>query len=441
MNVVNWVVLSVICHICVCHGVQLKEDNCTDAVSGEAVTTANSSRIRMDPTLKYLENKVWDVVAFTDEYGMNDDMATEEDTIFVNAVAALGRKVTRVSIEDEEFDWRSTKVVVVRSAWAKFSYLEEYKAFLDEVNTHSFLFNPRELMRWQSNKINYMRQLADYVKVPHTITIRHTEDDYPSYEELVDILGCTDLIIKPAQGNAGLGVRKINQGNLKLYEFKMEQYLYEKEEDMLVQCFMHSVAHDGPGEINLYVIDGQLTHAGFSTPAKDNHLVHEEYGGWGDDHEPTQQEEDYAIKVYNAAATITGTKPLYFRVDVMYDNDGDLTLMEIACGTTDMNFRDYPESADVMARALDRFLSEKEAEYEQVHGQKPQLINNETFNERLGQEYEWFGTPYQGGTYGKDGTWKRENPSRETYVYEKEIHEEGEKEEGTDASQSKNDEF
>ena len=438
MNVVD-LVLLVMCHICICHGVQLKENSDTDAVIGDAVT-GNSSTINMDPTLKYLENKVWDVVAVTDYHQINGtNMATEEDRIFMNAVAALGRKVTRVSIQDEEFDWRSTKAVVVRSAWAKYSYFEDFKAFLDQVNTHSFLFNPRELMRWQSNKINYMSQLAHYVKVPHTIIIRHTEDDYPSYEELVEILGCTDLIIKPAQGNAGIGVRKINQYNLKKYKKHMEQYLYRDEEDMLIQCFMYSVAHDGPGEINLYVIDGQLTHAGFSTPAKDHYLVHEEYGGWGDDHEPTQQEVDYAIKAYNAAATITGTKPLYFRVDVMYDNDGDLTLMEIACGTTDMDFREYPEAADVMARAVDRFLSEKEAEYEQVHGQKPDLIDNETFNKLIGQEYEWFGTPYQGGTYGKDGNWKRENPSRETY--EKEINEKAEKEEGNDASQSKNDEL
>lgn len=250
-----------------------------------------------------------------------------------------------------------------------------------------------------------MRQLANFIKVPQTIVIRSHEKDYPSYEEAAEMLGCTELIMKPAQGNSGIGVRKINADNTDLYDQKMEYYLHKEEEDMLIQCFMFSVTHDGPGEINVFIVDGQVTHAMYGYPAKGDFRIHEEYGGDGDIHNATEAEIDFGLKVYNAASDIVGVKPLYFRVDMMYDNDGDLTLMEIACGTTDMDFRDVPAAAMVMAEALDRFLSEKESAYEQLHGHKPVLLDEETYNE-LEEEYEWFGTPLRGGTYGKERLWE-----------------------------------
>lgn len=393
---------------------------------------AVGSKFEYDLSLYYLKEKVWDVILVTDDYGMEDDMANEEDALFMKALERLGRKVHRASIEDEEFDWRAGKSIVIRSAWAKvrlkeaermknyeesflrrtlthllqYRYLDYYIEFLDTVDTHSFLFNQVQLIRWQTNKIQYMRQLANFVKVPYTLIIPHEESEYPEYSELVEIMNCTDIIIKPAQGNSGLGVRLINQENLDLYKIKMEQYLWEKEDDMLIQCFMYSVAHDGPGEINVYLIDGKVTHAGYSVPAEGHYLIHEEHGGDGDDHVPSKAEIEFATKVYNAASGIVGVKPLYFRVDMMYDNDGELTLMEIACGTTDMNFRDEPESADIMAQALDRFLLEKETAYEQVHGQRPPLIELHAFEKRVDETYDSFGTPLRNGTYGKEKPWK-----------------------------------
>lgn len=288
----------------------------------------------------------------------------------------------------------------------QYDFLEHYLRFLDTVDKHSFLFNQPQLIRWQMDKTHYIRQLADFVKVPYTLIVRHEGSEYPEYSELVEILNCTDIIIKPAAGNSGIGVKLINQDNLDLYKRKMEQYLWEEKDDMLIQCFMYSVAHDGPGEINVYLIDGKVTHAGYSVPAEGHYLIHEEYGGDGDDHVPSEAEIEFAMKVYNAASGIVGVKPLYFRVDMMYDNDGELTLMEVACGTTDMNFRDEPKSADIMAQALDRFLLEKEAAYEQAHGHWPSLIELRAFEKLTNATYDSFGTPLRDGTYGKEKPWK-----------------------------------
>jgi len=168
----------------------------------------------------------------------------------------------------------------------------------------------------------------------------------------------------------------------------------------LIQCFFHSIAHDGIGEISVYLIDGEVTHAGYAKPAKGGYLIHEEHGGMGDDHNATEEEIAYAEMVYRAATTITGTKPLYFRVDMVYDNAGDLALMEIACATTDMNFRDEPDAAIAMAEAVDAFLKAKESLFEATYGRPSQLIDDETYDQLYGLdeneeefEYELFGRP------------------------------------------------
>jgi hypothetical protein len=72
-----------------------------------------------DVTLSFLENKVWDILVVTDEYGLTDPMAIEEDDIFMKAVNKTGRTVHRASIQDESFDWRAGKSVVIRTAWTK----------------------------------------------------------------------------------------------------------------------------------------------------------------------------------------------------------------------------------------------------------------------------------------------------------------------------------
>lgn len=306
------------------------------------------------------------------------------------------------------------------------------------VNTHALLYNPRELIRWQSDKVGYMSQLAQFVKVPQTLIIRHYHEDYPGFEEAAEILGCDELVIKPAHGNAGIGVYRFNstEESIEEYEEKMEEYLWGYHEDMLIQCFMYSIDHNGPGEINIYMVDGQVTHAGYAIPAKDGYLIHEEYGGDGGDHTPGQLEIDYATRLFNAAVQITGVRPLYFRVDLMYDNDGELTLMELACGTTDMSFREYPHGARMMAEALDRRLKEHEARYEQAHGKKPELIDQETYDELNGKtgvdhDYETFGTPLRGGEWGKKGLWKQMAPKDDeneapaaTPLSTEEVHEE-----------------
>ena len=118
----------------------LLEDNVTmkkattdnTAVTGRIIKD-EGERLQDFSLRSSLEHKVYDIVAVTDWYGLDDPtgLANEEDEIFIQAVEQqTGRKVTRVSIQDESFDWRSAKSIVIRSAWAKVSSSERSDVLL-----------------------------------------------------------------------------------------------------------------------------------------------------------------------------------------------------------------------------------------------------------------------------------------------------------------------
>jgi hypothetical protein len=71
---------------------------------------------------RFLENKVYDIVLITDNDGMEESLGMWEDSIVKFELGQLGRYVKRVSLQNEEFDWRMTKYAVLRSAWHKVSF-------------------------------------------------------------------------------------------------------------------------------------------------------------------------------------------------------------------------------------------------------------------------------------------------------------------------------
>lgn len=237
---------------------------------------------------------------------------------------------------------------------------------------------------WQGDKIRYLRQLADSgIHMPETLIVREGEA-VPDFQDLMEEeWECDRLVMKPAHGNGGWGVKMIHDDNMEEMADKMAEYL--QEEDMMVQCFQNSIV-DGPGEISVYIIAGQVTHATASLPADHNFLIHECYGGHSEVYAPNDKETAFAQQVAAAVRANAGVEPLYMRVDMFYDNEGELALMEIASGTTDCRFRHYPPAALVMAQGIKDFLATKEARYEKLFGKPvPPLMTENDFGALFGR--------------------------------------------------------
>lgn len=257
----------------------------------------------------------------------------------------------------------------------QYSYYDEYVQFLEDVTQHSFLWNPLELIRWQSDRTSYMKTLANYVNVPETVVLRPGQT--VDLEEVMEDLDCDRLVMKPAHGNGAHGVKEINEDNMDdMYRY-LEDYL-ENDDEMLIQCYQNDIA-GGRGEISTYFIAGNVTHGTASFPAEGDFRIHESYGGHAYAYLPAPEEVEFTMEVARAVEHIVGVTPLYMRVDMIYDNNEKLALTEIASGTTDLNLKYYPPAADVLAKGLYDFLVEKNTQYETLYGVKSVLIDEATF--------------------------------------------------------------
>lgn len=82
-------------------------------------STSQKGKTPKDSKLKLLEDKVYDFVLVTDDCNFRAGM--EEDETLEASLQVLNRTVTRISLQDPDFDWNSTKSIVIRSAWEKVS--------------------------------------------------------------------------------------------------------------------------------------------------------------------------------------------------------------------------------------------------------------------------------------------------------------------------------
>ena len=287
-----------------------------------------------------------------------------------------GHKVARVSIQDPIFDWNTTDMVIICSAWDKYNYFDEYVRILDMIAASKILLNPRKLLAWHSNKADYLMDLQNAgIHLPPTAIFDPWIGGFPSLKEIMDAWECDRLVLKPESGNAGAGIRLVDRYETHKYdalfeeladlaeedaedeeEFDDNRYLDEDEEPekYVVQCFQYQI--QTKGERSLIIIGGKATHAVLKEPAQNQFLVHEGFGGTTTLYEPTQEEIYFAMKVHNAVKFIVGETPAYLRVDMIYDNDDELALMELAAGTAQLWLTKNPPAADVFAEYVDGVL-------------------------------------------------------------------------------------
>ena len=310
---------------------------------------------------------MFDVVALTDDHGWWD--GKEEDETLLASLATMGLTVHRVSIFNETFDWDSTDLVILRSAWGKNSYMNTFVLFLDEIDQTRILLNPRKVLAWQANKAVYLMDLqAAGINIPQTIIYDPWGRDYfPSVKDIMKDLNCRRLIVKPQSGNAGTGVEMITRNNIAEWDEEFVQIERGADhqvnnneekllgvEEYLIQCYQYQIKTKG--ERSLILIAGNVTHAVIKMPAEDNFLVHEGFGGTTELYHPTSEEIAFAEQVFHAVTDIVGVLPAYLRVDMIYDNDNKLALMELAAGTAHLWLTKHPAAADALATHIQSVL-------------------------------------------------------------------------------------
>ena len=157
-----------------------------------------------------------------------------------------------------------------------------------------------------------------------------------------------DLVIKPAISASAFKTYKILANEIQANEKLFNNLLQER--DMLVQPYFKTITE--LGEASLMVFDGKFTHAILKKAQTGDFRVQDDFGGTVHNYMPTKAEINFAEKVFEACKT----KPIYGRVDIVWDNDKNFYLSELEIIEPELWIRNYPKCAERIAEAVDKIL-------------------------------------------------------------------------------------
>ena len=240
---------------------------------------------------------------------------------------------------DDAVDWAAFDLVLIRTTWDYFDRREEFVVWAERVARAVPLWNPAEVVRWNTHK-TYLRDLeARGAPVVPTVWA-HEGELAPVLEER----GWDDAVVKPAVGVGARGMLRVAPGE---GEEHFRGLLARGH--VLVQPFLPSIEHGG--ELSVVWIDGAVSHAVRKRPAAGDIRVQPEYGATVDPVELDPDEGDVVERVLAAAC-----RPLlYARVDLVRDAAGAPRLIELEAVEPRLFLEAVPGAAERLAAAvLDR---------------------------------------------------------------------------------------
>ena len=104
------------------------------------------------------------------------------------------------------------------------------------------------------------------------------------------------------------------------------------------------------GELSLIVIGGKYTHAVKKTAKKGDFRVQDDHGGKVEVYYASDKEIEFAEQCINLCLEI----PLYARVDIAYDNNNELSLVELELIEPELWFRNNKKSAELLAKEISK---------------------------------------------------------------------------------------
>ena len=275
----------------------------------------------------------------------------DEDVLLREALEQRGLSVERLSWSRTGVDWGRFRCAVLRTPWDYTVRQQEFDIWLQHVSGLTQLLNPLEVVRWNIDK-RYLSELPQrgVHAVPQYVV------DPEEHVALLDILVANDwneAVVKPVVSGAGRDTFRVRQNTAGELEERFQQCL--EREAMMVQPFQASILDQG--ELSLMVIDGVTTHAVRKLAKKGEFRVQDDHGGTVHEHTPSAEEAAFAEAAARVAIPENGGKELlYARVDVVRDDAGALSVMELELVEPELFLRVHPPAADALAAGIAKRL-------------------------------------------------------------------------------------
>jgi hypothetical protein len=258
----------------------------------------------------------------------------EDDRILLGALLERGVTVEPWVWDDPARDWGTARMCLIRSVWDYHLRHAEFLAWLDALPSRVQVWNPPEVIRWNSHK-GYLRDLQERgVAIVPTVWL--APGDTPDLSLLAETNGWEAVVVKPVISADAHRTSVFDAANLDLGQKHLDSLLADGE--AMVQRFMDEV-HDA-GERCLTVIDGEITHAVRKTTVFDP--------AW-EDRPPLIEISPDELALARRALDASGFDHLYARVDMVHDERGVPHVMELEMFEPSLYFSENPAAAELLA--------------------------------------------------------------------------------------------
>ena len=278
----------------------------------------------------------------------------EDDQPLVDALRSLDVSVDVQIWDDQTVAWDDYDAVVVRSTWDYSSKSEEFSAW---VNARSNLLNPAIVI---SNNIDkyYLKELGEQ-GIPIIKTLWLDPAQHLTSQAIHTRLPAFgDYVIKPTISAGGQDTARYQESTAKA---RGEAILHAREllrsgRHVMVQPYLEQI--DEKGETGLIFFNGEFSHA-----IRKDALLERGHRPTAGLYRPetkrsieaTAEELELAAKALSVFAASTGIEVsdlLYARVDMLPDDEGNPTLLELELTEPSLFFATHPDSTQKFAKAI-----------------------------------------------------------------------------------------
>ncbi len=291
----------------------------------------------------------YDIVLLTEKQYINPEkvdwyveQVLTEDRLVQEALENKGLTVIKKDWADPDFDWSSSKTILFRSTWDYFHRFDEFSPWLNKVSKMTTLINPAEQILWNMDK-HYMKDLHDK-GVPIVESHYIPRGTTLSLETIHEKLGWNETVIKPTVSGGARHTYRLNADNYSEHEQLLAELI--KKEDFILQPFQKNVLKKG--EVSHIVIHGKYSHSILKQAKEGDYRVQDDYGGSIQLYTASPEEIIYAERATKACHPL----PLYARVDVIWDNNDELALIELELIEPELWFRKNENAAVKLADAI-----------------------------------------------------------------------------------------
>ncbi len=241
---------------------------------------------------------------------------------------------------DAEVDWSRFDAVLIRTTWDYSERLDEFVAWAEHVGAVSRLFNPAEVVRWNTDK-TYLRELQRRgVPMAPTVWISEPTELAP----LLELRGWAKAFIVLVVGASA-------RLTLPFTDPEVGQAFLDRclaaGERMMLQPYLARV--EQRGEISALLFGGELSHGVRKIPVPGDYRVQDDYGATD---QPEQLSPEQVALVERIVAALPFPDLLYARVDLLEGDQGELLVTEIELVEPSLFLRHSASAAGMLTRAL-----------------------------------------------------------------------------------------